>query len=330
MASRHSINLLAVSAFIPLCLLNACISQRHEVRSVEERNDAASMVVRLQNVAFPLLLTSADWCPFEQELTYGFLLVDRPALGSGGSDNRGAHVVISSVYSRSSAAAVDLRLEDQVLEVNTRDVTNKAAEEVTELVRRLTRARIQPLQLDIERSGRRNRVHLVAVPACQYSLGVIPTEQINGLSNGRQILVTSGLMRLLRSDDELAWVLAHEIAHNVLEHVQKSKLQAMLDALLGATVGTSAAPSAPLSSLEAQADYVGSYIMARAGYDLQAVRQIWQRLRDMHPQASISGQSFERSHPTTDERLAAFEVTVLEIENKRARGELLEPVMTKP
>lgn len=289
----------------------------------------ASMLARLQNVAFPLLLASAEWCPFERESTYGFLLKARSAPGSSVMDNVEASIMVSSVHPRSPAAAAGLRVEDQVLEVNTRDVANNSAEEVTELVSRLARARIQPLQLDIVRSGRRNRVHLVAVPACQFSMGIIPTEQINGLSDGSQILVTSGLMNFFSLDNELAWVLAHEIAHNVLEHVQNFKLQSMLNALLGATVGASAVPSVPPGSLEAQADYIGSYIMARAGYDLQAARQIWQRLREKEPQPAISHQTIERSHPTTDERLAAFDVTVLEIEDKRARGELLEPVMAK-
>jgi len=33
------------------------------------------------------------------------------------------------------------------------------------------------------------------------------------------------------------------------------------------------------------------------------------------------------THPTTAERLAAFDVTLKEIEEKRDRGELLQPVL---
>ena len=35
------------------------------------------------------------------------------------------------------------------------------------------------------------------------------------------------------------------------------------------------------------------------------------------------------THPTTAERLAAFEVTLKEIEEKRDRGELLQPLQEK-
>lgn len=329
MALRHWIELRAVFVLIPLCLLSACVSQGHEVRSVEGGIDGAAMVVRLQNVAFPLLLASAEWCPFDQEPAYGFSLAGKQAFGNGGEDGVGKGVEVSYVHPRSPAALADLRLGDQVLEVNTRDVAHNAAEEVMGLVGRLTRARVQPLQLDIVRSDRRHRIYLSAVSACQYSLRVIQTDQINALSTGHQVAVTTGLMQFVRSDDELGWVLAHEMAHNVLGHVQNAKLQAILNSLLGAMVGEPASLPPSLRSLEVQADYVGSYIMARAGYELQAVRQVWKRLREIELRPAISGQSFERSHPTTDERLAAFEVTVLEIEGKRARGELLEPVMAK-
>jgi len=49
---------------------------------------------------------------------------------------------------------------DQVLEVNAQDVSENASKEVMALVHRLTRARIQPLQLDILRSDGRHRLHL--------------------------------------------------------------------------------------------------------------------------------------------------------------------------
>ncbi|HSN05423.1 MAG TPA: M48 family metalloprotease [Nitrospira sp.] len=329
MASRLSLGLFTGPALVLFSVLTACVSSRQEVRPVPDQGDTVSMLARVQDVAFPLLLTSADWCPFDQEPTYGFLLADGPESMIGEGDAAGSGVVISHVHPRSPAASADLRPGDHIVEINTQNVTDSVADAVTGLVRRLTRARIQPLQLDIMRSGRRHRVHLAAVPSCQFSLQVLQTDQINGLSDGRQIWVTTGLLRFVRSDDELACVLAHEIAHNVLGHVQEARLQAMLNTLLGATVGEAAPSSAPPRSLEAQADYIGSYIMARAGYDLQAVRRVWQRLREIEVQQAAPGQSLGRSHPATDERLAAFEATVMEIEGKRVRGELLEPAMGK-
>lgn len=76
--------------------------------------------------------------------------------------------------------------------------------------------------------------------------------------------------------------------------------------------------------LEAQADHVGAYLMARAGYDLDAVRRVWERLRQLERAQSTSGHAISRTHPTTVERLAAFQQTFNEIQHKRQRGESLQ------
>ncbi|MBY0248839.1 MAG: M48 family metalloprotease [Nitrospiraceae bacterium] len=84
----------------------------------------------------------------------------------------------------------------------------------------MTRARVQPLQLDVMRSGHRLRLWLDAAPFCRFTLSLLRSDVVNAMSNGRQIVVTTGLMRFVRSGNELAWVLAHEIAHNLLSTIK--------------------------------------------------------------------------------------------------------------
>ena len=287
------------------------------------------MVARLHDVGFPLLVAAAEWCPSEQEPTYGFLLKNDDI--SKNQEGEGAEHMVSVAYvhPRLPAALGGLAPGDRVVQVNARSVTQYGAEDVMILVRRMAVARIQPLQLEVMRARDRRTLTMWAVPACQFTLQLVESDQINGITDGRRIGVTTGAMRFLRSDDELAWVLAHEIAHNVLSHVQNAKLSAMLSAFLGATVGSSVAPPAspPQRSLESQADYVGSYIMARAGYDLQAIKRLWRRVEDL-PSRSLRPEVI-MTHPTTAERLAALEETLKEIEERRAYGESLQPVLEK-
>ena len=122
-------------------------------------------------------------------------------------------------------------------------------------------------------------------------------------------------------------MLAHEIAHNVLSHSQDAQLRAMLNAFLGATMGASSETSVPFQrrSLEARADYVGAYIMARAGYDIQAIKQFWRRMESLR--SGENTPEMDVTHPTTADRLAAFEITLKEIQEKRDRGESLQPVL---
>jgi len=309
-----------------LCVLGACATQQSDVRRGAGSMDPSAMLVRLHDVAFPLLVAAAEWCPFEQEPTYGFFLKDQETSQAGGERTE-LRASVAYVHPRLPAASAGLVPDDQLVSVNERSVTGIRAEEASQWIRRMTVARIQPLQLEVARRGGHQILNLWAVPSCQFSVQVTESDQINGRADGRQVAITTGAMRFLHSDSELAWVLAHEIAHNVLNHIQNARLRAMLNAFLSATVGTSAtvAASVPQRSLEAQADYVGSYIMARAGYDLQPIKQFWRRMENLRSRANIP--EMDLTHPTTAERLAAFDVTLKEIEAKRDRGELLQPVL---
>ena len=311
-----------------VCVLAACSTQQYDLRRGGERMDAASMQVRLYDVAFPLLVSAAEWCPFEQEPTYGFLLKDEEGSHNQAGEGIGRKAIVAYVHPRLPAASAGLVPDDQVMQVNARGVAEQGAEELMLLVRRMTLARIQPLQVEVARAGDRRTLTMWAVPACQFMVHVIESDEINAMTDGRRIGVTTGAMRFVRSDDELAWVLAHEIAHNVLNHSQNARLRAMLSAFLSATVGDNgmAAASAPQRSLEAQADYVGSYLMARAGYDLQAIEWVWRRVEGLSSQQARSNPGMSLTHPSTVERLAAFEATVKEITGKRERGELLQPL----
>lgn len=313
-------------ALFLICMLSACTGVRPETAVPYREEREAAMLSRVQTVAFPILLASADRCPFDQEGTYGFVLEDGPMPDFQARSESGRGIVVSQVYVRSPAARAGLQTGDQLIEINTRDVSTDAASAASDLVRRLTRARVQPLQLDVMRSGHRLRLLLNAAPFCQFTLSLLRMDVVNAMSNGRQIVVTTGLMRFVRSDDELAWVLAHEIAHNVLGHAPEARLRVMLDAWLGATSGKASSPSPSPRSLEVQADYVGAYLMARAGYDLEAVREFWRRLGQTHLQKADPAQEFDQSHPTTEERIEVFETTLKEIEAKLVHGEALDPL----
>lgn len=314
----------------PFCFLAACSPNLHNFRRIEEPIDPVSMQRRLQDVALPLLIAAAESCPFEQDATYGFFLQDEHDKGSSqnsANERTDKRAIVTYVHPQLGAASAGLLLRDRVVEVNATNVEEGSAEDVMRLVRRLTAAKIQPLQLAVERGAQRHTVTMRSVPACQFSLGLIDSERINGVSNGRQVAVTTGAMRTFFWDDELAWILAHEIAHNILSHIENAKLRVMLNTFLNATIATALpATNAPEPrSLEAQADYVGSYLMARAGYDLDAIRRVWIRLREIESRQAAIIHEMAQTHPTTTERLSAFEETLQEIEDTRRRGESLYP-----
>lgn len=281
------------------------------------RSPSEAMQARLLDVAYPLLTTAADWCPFDQEPTYGFLVRDQTG---------GAGAVVAYVHPALPAATAGLSVGDQIHSVNTVNVRRESAEAVGQLIGRLSRARIQPLQLDVFTGTEGRTVALSAVPACHYTLHVLPTDLINGVTDGRRIGVTRGAMQFVRSDDELAWIVAHELAHTILSHAQTEQLHAMVRRFLTArgVAADSMDPVPSKPSLEVQADSVGAYLMARAGYDLEAVRRVWEGLQRLEARQGGHRSRLAQTHPPTQERLAAFERTRQEIDAKRKAGQPLE------
>jgi len=280
------------------------------------RSSPEAMQIRLLDVAYPLLTAAAEWCPFDQEPTYGFLLRDE--VGSSGAVpySAASRAAVAYVHPLLPAAQAGLSVNDLIVQVNTVNVAGEPVDQVGRLIDRLTRAKIQPLQLEVLNGTERRTVALSAISACHYAMQVLETPVINGISDGRRIGVTSGALQFFSSDDEVGWVVAHEIAHNILNHVENSKFQVMLRAFRlawgEATDSPDRIPAGP--SLEVQADYVGAYLMARAGYDLDAVRRVWERLQRLEARPGGHRPQLAQTHPPTKARLAAFALTLHEIE----------------
>jgi len=285
-----------------------------------------AMHARLLDVSYPLLTAAAEWCPFDQEPMYGFLLREN---GNGeepdGRSPQGRSVV-AYLHPRLPAAQAGLSVGDVILHVNTMPVAEESALHVGRLIGRLTKAKIQPLVLEAMRGGDVRTIVMSAIPACHYGMRVLETDLINGITDGRRIGITRGALHFFSLNDELGWVVAHEIAHNILSHSQNMQLQAMLRAFLTARGEefSMAGPVVQRPSLEVQADYVGAYLMARAGYDLSAIKRAWKRLERIEARQGRPKAELAKTHPPTKERLAAFETTLQEIEAKRQSGEPLD------
>lgn len=193
-----------------------------------------------------------------------------------------------------------------------------------------------PWKIDIRRAGQPVQVEVAAEKSCGYPVSVVGAEMVNAFADGRQIVITSGMMNFVQSDEELALVLGHELAHNTMDHIAKKRGNEFLGVLFGAVLqattgamgttewGAQAGRAAFSQEFEGEADYVGVYYAARAGYDVKDAVMLWRRMGAAHP-ASIHLEG--SSHPSTAKRFMAIEEAVREIEDKRTRGEPLVPDM---
>ncbi len=179
----------------------------------------------------------------------------------------------------------------------------------------------------IDSASAQKYVNLVGSTLGQHSLGdhkwrfgLITTESINAFAApGGFVLVTSGLVKSLHSEDELAFVIAHEMAHVLRGHHYKVVLRQKLaqqaaQSLQSTGVGVDAALSQASAEIyargldkgaEFEADRVGVELMARAGYDPAAAVGVLERLYSIKgndPRAEL----LFSTHPSPAERLDAL------------------------
>jgi predicted Zn-dependent protease len=161
-------------------------------------------------------------------------------------------------------------------------------------------------------------------PDLPWQFGVLEAPQLNAFAvPGGTIFVTRGLLQSMRSEAELAGVLAHEIGHVLKKHhlkaIQKNAQASLAgDALSMALKDSNSELRGKLvgfgtemyargldKSDELEADRLGIVIAARAGYDSYGLPAVLQTLQAMNPQDSGLALMF-KTHPAPAERLDAL------------------------
>lgn len=220
-------------------------------------------------------------------------------------------VVLLGVLAGSSGAVAQTRLKPGMNFFSVRDDVEIGRRSAYEVDRRY-RSHYDPR---VDNIGKR-LASRSSRPSLPWRFRVIERREANAFAlPGGYIYVTSGLLRTVRSDSELAGVLAHEITHVTLRHGTNQASKAMLAQmplqLLGGLFGNGATAalgrmgvSFGLNTLflrysrsaETQADVGAVQLMRRAGYDPNGMVAFLQRLRG-------SGSEFFSDHPNPLNRI---------------------------
>lgn len=161
---------------------------------------------------------------------------------------------------------------------------------------------------------------------------------INAGTTFGKIIVAEGLLRFVKSDDELAMILGHELAHLTQGHVARGATNNML-LNIGSVIAGSFIPGGDaVTSLfgqmvlnhfnqdqEREADQVGLRYAYDAGYDPQAAASVMRRMAEEVPETANAG--FFSSHPSSGERFAALQREAEELSSHHAvrRAESVVP-----
>ena len=174
---------------------------------------------------------------------------------------------------------------------------------------------------------------------CVYDFQIEKSDQINAYADGKKIVITEGMMKFTKNNDELALVLGHEFAHNMMGHIAARQQNVGVGTMFGtlldslavsqgintngifSNLGTYAGTLKYSQEFEKEADYVGLYITKLAGFNITNSPEFWRRM-SIKDQKSIYTAS---THPTNPERYIGLGKAIREINLKKSNGSRLVP-----
>ncbi|HEO63715.1 MAG TPA: PDZ domain-containing protein [Candidatus Omnitrophica bacterium] len=244
--------------------------------------------------------------------------------------SRDSGLVIAYVVAESPAEKGGLKAGDIVITIN-----NQVLNSETDLRRAL--GNLNPaaeLGFEVLRDSEvlKFSVILDRVPL-DVQFAMIDKEIVNAGASADKVVVTYGLMRFIQSEDELAVILGHELAHIARGHIGKEMGTDLVSILLGIAVGYGAETISPGSGdivmrgvggafssfysreFEREADYFGIIYAHKAGYNIRAGVDVWERFAIEMPESMV--RDFYSTHPTSTERMLRIEKIVEDIEQGR-------------
>ena len=272
--------------------------------------EIASLRDKLMRVSYPVLSKNADICRKTRKdigiVTHTLKSYPKKLRG-GAARDISAKDYPTLIYVRPSSPAdnAGLTIGDTVIDENDNQLSFPSKVAVNLLERKET---VTFVDGDETRT-----VKIKPDVVCAYDVKLKMSSTINAYATGKSIIVTSGMMNFVESDEELALIIGHELAHNELSHVRKIVSNLILS-------GFATRYTRPF---ESEADYVGMYYMARAGYNLDNVENIWRRLGTLSPRGIVHA----KTHPQYPSRYLSLAATRKEIQTKLEDGILLMPNM---
>lgn len=162
-----------------------------------------------------------------------------------------------------------------------------------------------------------------------YYFKVVQEDSINAFAlPGGPMYIHTGLIKAAENEAQLAGVLAHELSHVVLRHgthqATKSQFLQLGAILMSGAAGRGGGLTGPLAQLgiglgansyllsfsrgmESEADLLGSYTMAKAGYNPIELARFFEKLEAQKGGQNSLVARFLSDHPTPGNRIQAIE-----------------------
>jgi hypothetical protein len=287
--------------------------------------------LRAAAIGYRLQTHGLDYCRHQTDLP-GWVVQDaaqyraelRPAADALYHLNQGP--AITAIVAGGAADKAGFRVGDVIRTVNgsplasTQDVrankpTGIGYEHIIDTLDRAFAA--GPVTVVIERDGQPLTIRFQGERGCASDIQVELTSSLNADADGKIISVSQRMMRYASGDDALAFIMSHELSHDILGHREMLDDEHVKLGLLK-YVGKNLSR---IRDTEQQADYLGIYLAAAAGYDLDAVDVFWRRYTNEHGAGILN----DGTHLGDGARVRFIDAVIAEVKAKHSRGEPLTP-----
>ena len=290
-----------------------------------------AMDQRVARVAWMLSEANVDLCPVVRQAA-GWALHSAGQYGAEIRPDAEARFRLSgdlpgvlAAPDGSPAASAGLREGDLIVSVNDQALTTGAPRHAAQfeglaanIARLDTALAAGPARLTIRRGEREMAVVVQPRRACGYEVQLNPSDELNARADGRRLFISTALAGFAETDDELAVILGHELAHNVLRHRSWAETggegRTVMDNTCDPQLCNRRDP-------ERQADRVGLYLSARAGYRADVAPVFWRRFGASNWRVRYPA----LAHASAGTRAERLEQVEAEIAAKLAAGQPLTP-----
>ncbi|HID93717.1 MAG TPA: PDZ domain-containing protein, partial [bacterium (Candidatus Stahlbacteria)] len=257
-------------------------------------------------------------------------------------------VVVIVVVKNSPAEKAGIQPGDVILSVEKNRIRS-----VSSLTRALRKMKIgETVNFEILRSGSYQDIAIqaeeapIVVPVTvgsmpkRVSFTMVDAQEVNAAAGRDTIFVSYGLLNFVKSEDEIAAVLAHELAHAVRGHLLKMQGGQILSVIAAIGLGIAAETASPGSgegvmrgvgaigdvfnasysrNLEREADYFGTKFVYYAGYDVDVCATIHERFAVEIPQSMIK--NYLSTHPASPERMLRIKKIIKELKTGKVTSQ---------
>lgn len=324
------------------------VSDERRRQQVAQMRDYYDHVSRVDNVGFRIAVANSAACGERVTARLGLTAVTVQSLPRKFRSYAREVLAVSrtkptaiAVAAGSPAAAAGIEPGDEILAFNNEPVPPTG---ITSWIDdRLKRNGTRPVTILVRRDGSDRTTVLSPVIGCDVPIRFTVKAEPNAYADSEAIVIQSGLLRLLHSDADLATIIGHELAHVTMGHQQRKIQNTLLGKVGGAVIDggfilggiyTGGAFSRELGragalaysvEFEREADYVGAYYAAHAGYDISGTAEVWRAMALEQPESI----RFADTHPTSPARFVQMQAVIAEIADKKRRAVPLEPDMER-